>query len=360
MTIFVVEAVLTFLATLLLIEVASWIGLPERALTSALISLPMTLALVIPLMLVSRSAPLEAHISDWLDKCTVELDDWCAKSRPAWQFGLIAAAAGMGLFLELAIIRWEGSQFAVFALYKNFILLACFCGLGIGYATSSARQITLPLFLPLLFALIVSFTILRNWPDPNVTELLQVVPVREETSVISPITPATSGRDQLILSMLIYVLLAGSFALNVLVLAPIGQFCGRIMDRMPPRRAYGYNLLGSLAGTALMFVLSWFWTGPTIWIGFVCAGLVLFQIQAASARISAIVFAVACPMALAWPVQPLIQVIYSPYQLLETTTQPNGMLAVLASGAYFQKIYDLPTASGRWRGSRARQNSRLL
>src|SRR5262249_59401329 len=37
----------------------------------------------------------------------------------------IAAAAAASLFLELAVIRWQGSVFELFALYQNLGLLAC-------------------------------------------------------------------------------------------------------------------------------------------------------------------------------------------------------------------------------------------
>ena len=38
---------------------------------------------------------------------------------------------------------------------------------------------------------------------------------------------------------------------------------------------------------------------------------------------------------------PLIQTIYSPYQMIERASQPNGLMALLISGGYFQKVYDL-------------------
>ena len=53
----------------------------------------------------------------------------------------IAGSAGLSLFLELAVIRWHGTEWEIFALYKNFSLLACFLGLGLGYAIARARPI---------------------------------------------------------------------------------------------------------------------------------------------------------------------------------------------------------------------------
>src|ERR1700730_4946255 len=63
----------------------------------------------------------------------------------------IAASAALSLFLELAVIRWQGSVFEFFAFYKNYGLLACFAGLGLGYALSRSKEgIPLILTLPLL------------------------------------------------------------------------------------------------------------------------------------------------------------------------------------------------------------------
>src|SRR5689334_21223783 len=43
---------------------------------------------------------------------------------------LILSAAG--LFLELLMIRWISSEIIIFAYFKNFVLIACFLGFGLG------------------------------------------------------------------------------------------------------------------------------------------------------------------------------------------------------------------------------------
>src|SRR5206468_8560310 len=62
----------------------------------------------------------------------------------------IVGTAALSLFLELAIIRWQGTVFGFFAFYKNFSLLACFSGLGLGYALADRGRIPLSLVIPLL------------------------------------------------------------------------------------------------------------------------------------------------------------------------------------------------------------------
>ena len=49
---------------------------------------------------------------------------------------LIVLVTMLSLLLELVLIRWLASVFPVYSFYKNFTMLACFLGLGAGYAVS--------------------------------------------------------------------------------------------------------------------------------------------------------------------------------------------------------------------------------
>jgi hypothetical protein len=62
----------------------------------------------------------------------------------------ILFSAALSLFLELCIIRWQSSVLPFFAFYKNFSLLTCFVGLGLGYALAARDRIPLVIVLPLL------------------------------------------------------------------------------------------------------------------------------------------------------------------------------------------------------------------
>ena len=66
--------------------------------------------------------------------------------------------------------------------------------------------------------------------------------------------------------------LAAVFVLNAFMFIPLGQLAGRLMSRLPALQAYSLNLLGSLAGIGLFFVLSLVWTGPSVWMGVAAAG----------------------------------------------------------------------------------------
>ena len=64
----------------------------------------------------------------------------------------------------------------------------------------------------------------------------------------------------------LYGLLTQVLLATALAFIPIGQICGRLLDRLPRLTAYGWNLAGSLAGVALMFLASFLWTPPIIWL----------------------------------------------------------------------------------------------
>ncbi|MGZ3291525.1 MAG: hypothetical protein ACXU87_26200, partial [Xanthobacteraceae bacterium] len=49
---------------------------------------------------------------------------------------MIVLVTMLSLLLELVLIRWLASMFPVYSFYKNFTMLACFLGLGAGYAVA--------------------------------------------------------------------------------------------------------------------------------------------------------------------------------------------------------------------------------
>jgi spermidine synthase len=293
----------------------------------------------------SPSGRLVLAMDAWIDRCSIEIVEWLDGLTPIAGQNVLVAAAGASLFIELVLIRWEAGIFPVFALYKNFTLLSCFCGLGIGYAIAKERRLLISMSLPMILILFITFTFLRYGAGDIVHSLLRIIPVREEGSVLFKVNANTSSGIFFLLSVPIYLLLCATFALNTLVLLPIGQFCGHLMQRMEPLKSYGWNLLGSIAGAGLLFLLSWAWAGPAIWFGIAVTILVLFQFSSPSARGVAFGSAIVCMLTAAWPVTPLIQTIYSPYQMIEKSTQSNGLMNILASGSYFQKIYDLSLAN---------------
>src|SRR5437764_4751769 len=118
------------------------------------------------------------------------------------------------------------------------------------------------------------------------------------------------------------------------------------MERKEKLAAYGFNLLGSLGGVLLMFLVSAFWTPPAVWflIGF--SVLLLFHVRKRSVFAVGAGAAVVALIILELPLNPAWQRIYSPYQLLEVGRGGGGLMEIRAAGHYYQKVYDLLNVSG--------------
>jgi spermidine synthase len=242
----------------------------------------------------------------------------------------IALAAALSLFLELAVIRWQSSVLEFLAFYKNFSLLACFAGLGLGYALAARNRIPLLMVVPLLAAQSCFVLFVRL-----VQNELRMSPFSEQLTM-----GMFQGdwADTVVLFLLLSVL----FLLTALTFVPIGQLCGRLMERRRNLRAYGLNLLGSLAGVLLMLAASFLWTPPLVWFALCFLGVVLFQVRRPSTLIAGTAFGILCTILLAWwPINPLWNRVYSPYQLLEIGTDTGtGLTLIRAAGHYYQHIRD--------------------
>ena len=142
--------------------------------------------------------------------------------------------------------------------------------------------------VPLLGAQFCFILLFRLAPDD-----LSVNPFREQL---------TMGLQQgdWIEGVALFLLRSVLFLLTALTFVPIGQLCGRLMERRTSLRAYGLNLLGSLFGVIMMLVASFLWTPPLVWFALCFLGLVLFHLRRPSSLIAGIAFTLVCTIALAW------------------------------------------------------------
>lgn len=257
------------------------------------------------------------------------LDRWTG-----WKADLaILLAAGVSLYLELVVIRWQGTAFEFFSFYKNIGLMACFTGLGIGYALAKADGIPLVMVLPLLAWQTGLFLQVR-YRLGNKLDSLARNPFPEQINM------GLKSAETLLERLSVGWLLGIAFLMTVLTFLPIGQLCGRLMEGRPKLRAYGLNLLGSVLGTGMIFLASAIWAPPYVWFGVAALGLIGFQARPGRVLAVGLVATLALEAALLAPVRGGDRV-YSPYQVLEFGQGPSGGLKIMAAGYYFQSIYDL-------------------
>ena len=148
---------------------------------------------------------------------------------------LIVLVTMVSLLLELIMIRWLASVFPVFSFFKNFTLLACFLGLGAGYAVAEKQPCAPALVLPML-ALFVGIITLLRYDVGATTDFFSGLPMQEQTSI----SIWMERLDWLKLfqqSVPLYLLLGMSFVLCACICYPVGQLCGKLLQLH--RRAEG-------------------------------------------------------------------------------------------------------------------------
>jgi spermidine synthase len=226
----------------------------------------------------------------------------------------------LSLLLELVLIRWLASVFPVFSFYKNFTMLACFLGLGAGYAVAERKPCAPALVLPMLALFVGAIMLLRY--DTGIAYLIFSV-------------GWLSTFD-----LPVYFLLGASFILCACICYPVGQLCGKLLHSSNSLNAYGLNLMGSILGVVALFVMSLYWLPPVIWFGAMGGIMLLFVLSHDDFLPVGIASFCVLLAILAWPVQPETQRIYSPYQLLERTAKSDGLMQILSGGTYYQKVYN--------------------
>jgi MFS family permease len=186
-------------------------------------------------------------------------------SRPARAAatGLISAQARLAalsflmLFVELALIRWTAANNVHLAYLTNFVLLASFLGIGIGFLRAG------------------SATDLFAWAPVALGALVAFV-------FVFPVTlTALSGPRQLqggfgLEPLPRWVSLGTIFLLTVATMACIGQGVARVFSRFRPLEAYRLDIAGSLCGIAVFSLLAFLRLPPVAWGAIVCGVMVAF------------------------------------------------------------------------------------
>ncbi len=278
-----------------------------------------------------------ARIAERVDRCSDEFVRFLDSLPEKKVNAAIFLCAALSLYFELVVIRWQGTVFEFFAFYKNFSLIACFTGLGLGYALAGQTRIPLLFVVPLTLVQILLMLGLR-YGMGGLSQSLQINVFLEQLSMGLKTTSSVA------LISAIYFFLGVIFISTTAIFVPIGQLCGRLMARRDNLSAYGLNLLGSIAGVVLISLLSFLWTPPVVWFA-VALAVVLYMLSYDRAILAVqCAAAAACLIVLAWPVTDS-ELVYSPYQLLEFGPHPepekSHLLVLKAAGHYYQGVYDL-------------------
>jgi SAM-dependent methyltransferase len=169
------------------------------------------------------------------------------------------------LFVELALIRWTGSNVLYLSYFSNFVLLGSFLGIGIGFLRAHARVDLFP-FAPVALAFFVGFVL------------------------IFPVEIDRSGSDLIYFGFFTtsglpaWLTLPAVFAAVALVMALIAEGVARTFAQFDALEAYRLDITGSIGGIVAFSALSFLWAPPVAW-GAVVALLFAVLLQGRRLRI---------------------------------------------------------------------------
>ncbi len=221
------------------------------------------------------------------------------------------------LFLELALIRWIGSNVLYLSYFSNFVLLASFLGIGLGFLRANAARDLFP-FAPIALTALVAFV--RVFPveiDRSGTEL-----------IFFGALGTRSGLPPFVTLPLLFLGVAA-------VMALVGEGVARTFRRFSPLEAYRLDILGSLAGIITFSALAFLEAPPFVWGVVVAAALfllidrrrALWQAPALAAMLTLLGLESAVPTD-SW----------SPYYKIRLNPHPSGAVTLLVNGIPHQTI----------------------
>ncbi len=241
------------------------------------------------------------------------------------------------LFFELLCIRWIPAYVRYLSYFTNFILLASFLGMGLGLLAARRPTFRFPSFPVLLLALVVVVAVNRFELNIASTDVLY----------FGSGTTGWARAESFILLPLIFTFVAAAFI-------PLARSLGLLFTKTAPLTAYTFDILGSLAGTAAFFFISYFSLPPIYWFGVLA--LLLLSLSNRGTYLRTIVLVVAAA-AIALFLQR--GTYWSPYyKITLTPAQPTGyeldvnsighqsMIPWQAKEPFYRRVYEMfPDAS---------------
>ena len=159
------------------------------------------------------------------------------------------------LLVELALIRWVGSNVVYLSYFSNFVLLGSFLGIGVGFLRANAKTDLFP-WAPAALGALVAF--ISFFP----------VKINRSGSELIFFGEATStGLPAWITLPVIFLAVAA-------VLSMIAQGVARTFARFEPLEAYRLDIVGSILGIAVFSGLAFLHAPPVAW-GLTAAALFL-------------------------------------------------------------------------------------
>ena len=247
-----------------------------------------------------------------LGRTTVAKWDFDLRDLGGFSYWLLIVFSIAGMFFEMMMIRWVSSEIRIFAYFKNFVLVACFFGFGLGCYFSKRRVNLIALFLPLL-----SLCLLIKLPWVHLRTLISNLPGLLGSSTEVQIWGIPSMPVSWLLMAAAILTTVPIFGLLVFSFVPFGQLIGWLLENASAGiRAYSVNVIAGLAGITLFTGLCFADTPPAVWF-LVFAGLLVAGLwKIPRLRWTALSLSLLCIALLSIPPSNHATTYWSPYQKL--------------------------------------------
>jgi spermidine synthase len=258
-------------------------------------------------------------------------------TQPSSMWRLLRVSAA-GLYLELVLIRWLGTEVKIFAFFQNLSLMVCFLGFGAGCFSSSKRGSLLP-SLAATTALVAAVGLpFQSW-HTFLKVMSSVLSLTPDAALWGNVIKFVPGQYYQYLAITLAVVL-GFLMLITIAMIPLGRWVGYYIEVAPNTvTAYSVNLLGSLAGIWLLAVLAFFWLPPTCW--FIVAFALVLVAQPVSWRSALIGCTLLGICLLALKSSNTNSVYWSPYQKLDVRAYSNQQYQIDVNNESYMSIANL-------------------
>jgi len=247
----------------------------------------------------------------------------------------------LSLFVEMLMIRWVSSEIRIFAYFKNFVLVACFLGFGLGCYLSRRRVQLMAMTTPLLL-----LTVILKAPVSPLRRSISALPALLGATVEVHVWGVPALPTSWMGMLLALCFVVPLFALIATAFIPFGQLVSWYLENSRSGvTAYSVNVLASLAGIAAFTLLCFLNQPPWVWFLVVAfLSLLVFWRNREARRALSIVFLI-CVALLAIPDHRNARTYWSPYQKLSIRPEyRNGQVeaySLTTNDSLYQTIVNL-------------------
>ena len=243
----------------------------------------------------------------------------------------------LGLYLEILLIRWLGSEVYLFGFFNNLILLASFLGLGVGFGCWR-KSTWHPVYSLVLLALAIF--LVSGWSRLELNNFLRYPTASPGTTNQVGLWYMSYGTRTVTSLAFYYGTLLGFFFLTAAIFVPLGSYTGNLMGKLPPLRAYSWNIASNIVGILFYSLLTHLQTPPVAWFAVALLLLTLLSSYHRSLLALSLTLSLGALCLLATGLSPLVS--WSPYYKIVVRPCPEENYSEIKVGNFgFQGAGDM-------------------